>query len=724
MGPPTTDHIVRRDIEGLRALAVLAVVVNHIVPSTLWGGFCGVDIFFVISGYLIGMHLLQDIRAGQFSFLKFYARRVRRLFPALIIVLVVVWCCGWVVLTDPEFAALGQHITAAALFANNFLLSSESGYFDAPSTAKPLLHLWSLGVEEQFYLLVPLLLWLGSRGNHGSIRWVAWLGVASLLITVFSPTPSFYLLSTRFWELGVGVTTGYLAMPRSALAGDATASGKMHYREIVACASVLMFAAALAYESKVQPWRHDSVLATSGLGIVFLLAGSTTQLASAHQRLGPWMRLIAIARGHERLLREASGVAGFASIALSLFAMTSTDWPGPQTVLPVFGTALIIAAGPLSWVNRVLSLRPLVFLGGISYPLYLWHWPIIVFYRMIHYADSAAGTLVPIVAAVLLAWCTRGLIESPVRFGRLWGKAVHPPPTWLLSCGLVLVGLLGVSALATHGFPSRYSPRLRAIANSPSSSHEYQPYRENRCNFHPGARPPFSPECTPPKRPGVPRILLWGDSHAAQLYPGLLSLQKRHDFDLIQWTGAGCPPTRTHWAAELWDCEERRAWELPQLDRLGPDTALLSARWDMYLSKGVSQEQILASTLDDMQWLRHLGVRNIVLFGPGPTWNSTLAGDLVRYMRIWHAEQIPERLGSVPDTVWRLDAAMAAQALAMRVQYVSVLRLFCDREGCLTVGDQHAPQPDLLFWDSDHLTTSGSRFLVDAVQGQILTTTH
>jgi peptidoglycan/LPS O-acetylase OafA/YrhL len=724
MGPPTTDHIVRRDIEGLRAVAVLAVVVNHIVPSALWGGFCGVDIFFVISGYLIGMHLLQDIRTGQFSFLRFYARRARRLLPALIIMLVLVWYCGWIILTEAEFASLGQHITAAALFANNFLLSSESGYFDAPSTAKPLLHLWSLGVEEQFYLLVPLLLWLGSRGNQGSIRWVAWLSVVSLLLTVCSPTPSFYLLSTRFWELGVGVTIGYIALPRSALVAGATTSGKMDYREIVACGVALMFAAALAYGSKTRPWSHDTVLATSGLGVVFILAGSTAQLANAYQRPGPWSGLIAIARGHERWLREASGLVGLASITVSVFAMTSTDWPGPQTVLPVLGTALIISAGPLSWVNCVLSLRPLVFLGGISYPLYLWHWPIIVFYRMLHHGNSTTGMSVTIVAAVLLAWCTRALIESPVRFGRLWGKAVHAPPTWILACGLVFTGLLGVSAFATHGYPSRYSPRLRAIANAPSSSREYQPYRENPCSFHPGANPPFSPECAPPTRAGVPRILLWGDSHAAHLYPGLLSLQKKHDFDLIQWTGAGCPPARTHWLAELWDCEERRAWELRQLDRLRPDTALLSARWDMYLSKGVSQEQILASTLDDIQWLQHLGVRNIVLFGPGPTWNSTLAGDLVRYMRIRHAEQIPERLGSVPDTVWRLDAAMAAQSLAMRVQYVSVLHLFCDQEGCLTVGDQNSSQPDLLFWDSDHLTASGSRFLVDAVADQILAPTH
>lgn len=722
MGSPLIKHPVRSDIEGLRAVAVLAVVVNHIMPAGLSGGFCGVDIFFVISGYLIGMHLLQDIQARQFSFLKFYARRARRLFPALAIVLVAVWCCAWVILTDREFAALGQHITAASLFANNFLLSSESGYFDAPSTSKPLLHLWSLGVEEQFYLLVPLLLWLGARGRQGSIRWVVWLSVASLLLTVCGPIPSFYLLSTRFWELGAGVTIGYLALRASTPPASAVALGKMDHREILACALVTMFAAAVAFGSKTQPWSGDTVLATGGLGIVFALAGGTTQLVN--QRPGPWIRLSALANRHAHWLREAGATAGFAAIGLSLFAMTSADWPGPQTALPVLGTALIISAGPLNRVNRALSLRLLVFIGGISYPLYLWHWPIIVFYRMLHYEGSAAEALVPIGLAVLLAWCTRDLIESPARFGRLLGKAVRAPPTWALACALAFTGLLGLSTMATDGFPSRYSPRLRAIANLPSSPREYEPYRANRCYFHPGVSHPFSPECTPAKRPGVPRILLWGDSHAAHLYPGLLALQKRQDFDLIQWTAAGCPPTRTHWMAELPDCEERRTWELPQLEHLDPDTALLSARWDLYLTRGMSQQQILTSTQDDIQWLQRLGVRDIVLFGPGPTWNGTLATDLVRYMRMHHTEQIPQRLGRVADTVRRLDTAMAVQARAMGVRYVSVLDVFCDGNGCLTLGNPQSPQPDLLFWDGDHLTSSGSWFLVNAVASQILTASH
>jgi peptidoglycan/LPS O-acetylase OafA/YrhL len=716
MASPAAQHNVRRDIEGLRALAVLAVVVNHVMPARLWGGFCGVDIFFVISGYLIGMHLLEDIQAGRFSFLKFYARRARRLLPALVVVLVAVWCCGWIILTAKDFAALGRHISAATLFGNNFLLASESGYFEAPATAKPLLHLWSLGVEEQFYIVVPLLLWLGSRGKQGSIRWVVWLSVLSLLLTVTAPIPSFYLLDARFWELGVGVTIGYLKLRWSTLPAGTRPLARMAYSEIIACALVVMFGAALAYASKAQPWSHDTLLVTGGLGVVFVLAGTSTQMATAHQLA----RLLALAHRHERVLREATAALGGAALGLSLLALTPADWPGPQTVLPVLGTALVISAGPVTSVSRALSVRMLVFLGSISYPLYLWHWPVIVFYRMFHFASSV-GTLLPILAAGLLAWCTRDLVENPARFGRFWGKRVRMPPVWVLTSGLVFTGLLGLSAVATGGYPSRYSPALRSIADAPASLPKYEPYRANLCYFHPGATATFARECTPAKRAGVPQILLWGDSHAAHLYPGLLNLQSKREFDLIQWTAAGCPPTRTHWVAEQPGCDERRAWELRQLDRLTPDTALLAARWDLYLERGVSQEQILAATAEDIQWLRKRGVRNIVLFGPGPSWNTTLASDLVSYMKLWNTETIPVRLGGVSDTVRRLDAAMQAQTLALHARYVSILRVFCNPQGCLTVGEQASPQPDLLFWDSDHLTVSGSRYLVDAVMPQILT---
>jgi peptidoglycan/LPS O-acetylase OafA/YrhL len=197
-------HRLRNDIEGLRALAVLSVIANHAYPKAFPGGFAGVDIFFVISGYLIGLHLLQDIQAGRFSIPRFYAKRVRRIFPALSLVLVSVWCVGWLVFSAPEFMVLAKHIVAAAFFSNNILLWAESGYFDTTALNKPLLHLWSLGIEEQFYLLIPAMLWFGARKSAGSIRWVARFGALSLLATIhlsdMSYSSSFYLLHTRFWE--------------------------------------------------------------------------------------------------------------------------------------------------------------------------------------------------------------------------------------------------------------------------------------------------------------------------------------------------------------------------------------------------------------------------------------------------------------------------------------------------------------------------------------------
>jgi len=210
--PKGHRHQVRHDIEGLRALAVLSVLIDHAFPNVLPGGFAGVDIFFVISGYLIGRHLLQDIQAGRLSILGFYAKRARRIFPALALVLLCTWGIGWLCLSAPEFSALGQQIVAAVFFSNNILLWTQSGYFDTAALQKPLLHLWSLGIEEQFYLFVPVMLWLSSKGTIGSVRWVARLGALSLLTTVvlggFDLVSSFYLLHTRFLGTGCGGSTG------------------------------------------------------------------------------------------------------------------------------------------------------------------------------------------------------------------------------------------------------------------------------------------------------------------------------------------------------------------------------------------------------------------------------------------------------------------------------------------------------------------------------------
>ncbi|HXO65261.1 MAG TPA: acyltransferase, partial [Steroidobacteraceae bacterium] len=449
MDLPAPTYAVRKDIEGLRALAVLAVVAGHTIRTALRGGFCGVDVFFVISGYLIGKHLLEDIHTGRFSFLRFYARRARRLLPALVLVLTAVWGVGWVILSAPELAALGRHIAAASVFSNNFLLWSESGYFDAVSTSKPLLHLWSLGIEEQFYLLVPLLLWLGARGRQGSVRWVMWLSVGSLLLTELQLAPSFYLLDARFWELGAGVMIGYLSLHEATLGRGTPALGKRGYREILAGALLLTFAAAL--RCGVQQWDAGLLGASSGVGALLVLGTSAAQLAGTYRRPTAWERLARACRRHEGVLRDGVAALGIAIVVASFFALTSADWPGPQTLLPVLGTALIIGAGPSARVNRFLAWRPLVYVGGISYPLYLWHWPALVFWRML--VPDTSLVVVPVGASLLLAWVTRELVENPARFGRLCGATVRRPPVWVLFAALVTTGLIGISAVATSGYP-------------------------------------------------------------------------------------------------------------------------------------------------------------------------------------------------------------------------------------------------------------------------------
>lgn len=713
---PGLAHAVRNDIEGLRAIAVLAVVLNHMQPSALQGGFVGVDVFFVISGYLIGMHLLQDIQGGYFSFLRFYGRRARRLLPALIVMLIAAWGLGWMILSGPEFVDLGKHIAAAALFSNNILLRSQSGYFDAPSTAKPLLHLWSLGVEEQFYLLVPFLLWLGSAGRRSSIRWVLRLSAISLLLTVIYPVAPFYLLNTRFWELGFGVAIGYLSLYGPCLRGGKQSLGNARYREFVAFTILLMLAAALAYSNKQDPWNRFSLLASSGLVVLFALAGASAQLASSYREPSTWNRLLVGWQLHERRIREIASVTGMALIAISLVAVTSIGWPGPQTLFPVLGTALVIMAGPAALTNKLLAIRACVFIGGISYPLYLWHWPSIVFWRMFGFHTSSVGKIVPILCAIPLAWLTKEFIEKPVRFGRMGAWVVRIPRVSVLIAGLLIFGLVGASTVVTGGYPVRFSPSLRAIANWSMPLPDID-WRPNSCFFRPGVTDEFAAECTPPKRPGIQQILLWGDSHAGHLYPGLSALHARYDFDLAQWTSAACPPVRTPLVGEDRSCAQRRAKALRDIDQIAPDTVLLSAAWEMYLVDGASEAAILGTIDDNIRWLQHCGVRRIVLFGPVPT--CFTSSDVFMYMLRKRLERIPERLGEVSNTVRHLDAAMAARAAATHVEYVSVVDRFCDPSGCLVLGDRSLTKPDLLYRDQDHLTPSGSRLLMEAAVPQI-----
>jgi peptidoglycan/LPS O-acetylase OafA/YrhL len=293
----------RADIDGLRAVAVLAVIAYHLNPKRLTGGFVGVDVFFVISGYLITSILLSELQRDKFSYLQFYVRRIRRLFPALLVVMGTVLVAGWCLLLPNELAQLGKHVVAGMLFVSNLVLWSEAGYFDVASAHKPLLHLWSLGVEEQFYIVSPIVLAGSWRLGWCRIRWLIAGLLCSLAIcwvlSVGDASAAFYMPFARFWQPMVGVLLALFVFRNKVIFGG----------------SALL--------------RHGSSAAGAAL-----IAGSVVLLDS--QSACPWMR----------------------------------------AALPTVGAALLIASGPQAVVNRyILSRKPFVLVGLISYPLYLWHWP-------------------------------------------------------------------------------------------------------------------------------------------------------------------------------------------------------------------------------------------------------------------------------------------------------------------------------------------------------------
>ena len=364
----------RPDIDGLRAIAVAAVVICHAVPAALPGGFVGVDIFFVISGYLISAILIGDLEHDRFSLLRFYDRRIRRIFPALIAMLAVTCAIGWFVLFRPEFQLLGSHITASALFSENVLLWSENSYFDVSSGTKPLLHLWSLAIEEQFYIFWPLLMYLAWRGHVKFITMFAVLGTLSFGMNLFDihhdPTAAYYSPIGRFWELMIGSCLAYLRAEQ---------------------------------------------------------AQSLTRF------------------------KNFQSAAGAIFIAVSL-ALTNPerDFPGFWALLPTAGTFLLISGGELSWVNRkILSSRPFVWGGLISYPLYLWHWPLLSFGTIVFGELSPMKALILVAIAAIAATATFLFIERPFRI-RSEG-AIKP---LLLAAAMVAVLVCGALVM-TKVLPPR-----------------------------------------------------------------------------------------------------------------------------------------------------------------------------------------------------------------------------------------------------------------------------
>ncbi len=644
----------RPDIDGLRAIAVLSVVAFHAFPSWVRGGFIGVDVFFVISGYLISTIIFENLDKDAFSFTEFYARRIKRIFPALLIVLIACFAFGWLTLLANEYKQLGKHIAAGAGFISNFILWNEAGYFDNSADTKPLLHLWSLGIEEQFYIVWPLLLWFSWKRKFNLLTITIVVAIASFILNIKGVkqdmVATFYSPQTRFWELLSGSLLAWFTLyKKDALTG---------------------------IKSNIDVWLSRVVYSEKQ-------ASDDKTLANVLSFVG----LLLLLYGFWRINKELS-------------------FPGKWALLPVLGTLLIITAGSKAWINRIiLSNKVAVWFGLISFPLYLWHWPILSFARIVESeVPSRNIRIAAVVLSIVLAWLTYRLVERPLRFGNHSKVKVA-----VLVMLMTVIGYVGYNAYSHDGLKFRAINSINDGVNEALSYNKKEGFRGGECFIDDlyNKTNKFSSICSE-VRAGIPSLLIWGDSHSASLYRGFESFAKSENYVLYQFSASGCPPILDFYVNNRQGCINSNKFVYQEIERLKPDTIILSAYWSMYDGtdgwENLDTEKLVATIAK----LKLLGVKNIVLIGNLPSFTVNQA-ELLRRRTL--LDNVPIRTYSkFNSTVFLYDKKIRDIASLTSVDFISPLDILCDANGCLIAATKDNILP--FSFDNNHLNANGSNFLV------------
>lgn len=465
----------RPDIDGLRAIAVSLVVLFHAYPTFLTGGFIGVDVFFVISGYLITKIIANDLQQNRFSFRRFYEKRILRIFPALILVLLACLVLGYYTLLAREYKPLGKHVLGGATYISNFLLMKEAGYFDSSSELKALLHLWSLAIEEQFYLVWPVVLTVAVATRRNLHRVI---GVAALLsfgLCIYYskqyPEAVFFNPVTRCWELFIGAFVSFVPRPDSSGSGSTSTS--------------------------------------------------TTSIPRPTQQ-------------------NIFSVLGLLLIAGSGMVFKSTDiFPSWRALLPCVGASLVILAGKDAIINRLLlGARPVVYVGLISYPLYLWHWPALYFARILS-NDQLDATVIG--SALLLS-----LAAAAATFHFVENRVRHSPSKYVpmaLLAILLLIGMAGGLVYKAKGLPQRF-PALETVAKNVGSFDWYENGYDNNPACIQLLDNKFPEYCNLMDLERPATIALLGDSTANHFFLGFADAitELSTTENLLQIGKGGCPP--------------------------------------------------------------------------------------------------------------------------------------------------------------------------------------
>ncbi|PZM15563.1 acyltransferase family protein [Rhizobium tubonense] len=620
--PPLAESAYRPDIDGLRAIAVSIVLIYHAGISTFRGGFIGVDVFFVISGFLITRLLRADLERGTFSISRFYERRIRRIFPALIAVVAVTLTVAPFTLFPVELRTTAlTAIAALSSFSNLYLLNS-AGYFAADVTSQPLIHTWSLGVEEQFYLAFPLLLAVIGASRVRAARWtIVVLALASLLggilLTAADRDIAFYFPLTRAWELLLGSLLAYSVVPQM-----------------------------------------------------------------------------------PRLLREFGMFAALLLLLVSSVKFhAGLAFPGYFAVIPCVSTLALIGIGGQgpTTVKGLLSSSPFVWVGKISYSLYLWHWPIFVYYQLIRgTALSAPEALALILLSVLAAYLSWRYVEQPFRERKILATRAE-----LLRCAGVAYLILCVAGIGlSYGAARLQIPN--GDGNHFASYLDYDDtsvYRRGVCFLigHINHLSDYDRDtCLKPSL-DKPNILLIGDSHAADLWSGLTAVMPQSN--VMQATSSGCKPV-------ISSKGERGCTDLMQmvfsdfLKKHRPGILILSARWI---------ETDIPDVVRSLEALRG-HVDRIVVFGPIVEYHKSLARLLGQVASGRNASLLVTARNTEQ---MKTDSEMAAAVEAAGGVYVSTYSLLCPPDGTACATQENGIP---LQWDYGHLTAAGSAFVAMKAQ--------
>lgn len=622
----------RPEIDGLRAIAVIPVILFHAGFPLFSGGFVGVDIFFVISGYLITTIILADLETGQFSLLKFYERRARRILPALFLVMATCLPFAWLWLMPSDAKEFSKSVMAVLVFASNIFFWRQSNYFDAGTELKPLLHTWSLGVEEQFYVLFPIFLMVAWRfGRKRIVVFLAIVALLSLVLAEFAisrkPDATFFLLPTRGWELAMGALIAFYLQ------------GK---------------------ERGQFPPALNQILSLVGLGLI------------------------------------ASGVLAFSK---------ETVFPGFSALIPTVGAGLIIVfALPETLVGRLLGSRVLVGVGLVSYSAYLWHQPLLSFARhrsLLELDDSVIAGI--IVLTFGLAYVTWRYVETPFRRGSI----VPQRFLWRVSFASAVViaaftvGLWPVTEKVQNKLATEMEAQWRIHRCFFEGDQSYTTLLEHHCDLAQG----LSAQASADSSGSSQRFVLYGDSLAAHLYPGLVRVLGGDK--IIQLTGGSCSAMRVTQGRR---CTDFYDWfvddYVPSNKR---DGIILSSRWlETYEKIGDEEFRVHLDALFE----KLKGHRVIVYSQP-----AEFSVNILRYIY-----KLGKFTGSVPNNLQlgsqsleAVNAAISEESAKFGFEFIDIEQLFCARSQCGVVKDGV-----VYFGDKLHLTLPGS-VLVAELTHSVLT---